>query len=266
MRKTCALLAALLLVSPTFAHDMYLLPARFLLEEGVLLSVGLHNGDSFPESEVSPVLERVRDLKLLSAAGAWDIQNLHVAGKTVQGEIRIPQSGSYVLTARTIPHAFQLLAKDFNAYLKEEGLEHVIAWREQHGETQSAGRERYSKYAKALLTTGGKNEFHTRPTGLAIEIVPEISPYDLKPGADLPIHILFRGNPASDLQVETSWASAGAPTKIVIVGRTDQQGRLAIPHLAPGKWRIHTVSMDRCKDSSAADWESSWASLTFELP
>jgi uncharacterized GH25 family protein len=266
MMKTCALFAALLLVSSAFAHDMYLLPARFLLEEGALLSVGLHNGDSFPDSEVSPVLERVRDMKLLSATAAWNIQNLHLAGKTVQGEVRVPQAGSYVLTARTIPHAFQLPAKDFIAYLKEEGLAHVIAWREQHGETQSAGRERYAKYAKALLTTGGKNEFHTRPTSLAIEIVPEISPYDLKPGANLPIRILFRGNPAPDLQVETSWASPGAPTKIVIVGRTNQQGRLTIPHLTPGKWRIHTVSMARCKDSSAADWESSWASLTFEIP
>jgi uncharacterized GH25 family protein len=205
-------------------------------------------------------------MKLLSATGAWNILNLHLSGKTVQGEIRIPQSGSYVLTARTMPHAFQLPAKDFNAYLKEEGLAHVIAWREQHGETQSAGRERYSKYAKALLTTGGNNEFHSRTTNLAIEIVPEISPYDLKPGADLPIRILLRGNPASDLQVETSWASPGSPTKIVIVGRTDQQGRLTISHLVSGKWRIHTVSMERCKDPAEADWESSWASLTFELP
>jgi uncharacterized GH25 family protein len=266
MRKTCALLAALLFVSSTFAHDMYLLPARFVLEEGMLLSVGLHNGDSFPDSEVSPVLERVRDMKLLSATGAWNILNLHLVEKTVQGEVRVPRAGSYVLTARTILHAFQLPAKDFNAYLKEEGLEHVIAWRQQHGETQTAGRERYAKHAKALLTTGGKNEFHSRATGLAIEMVPEISPYDLKPGADLPIRILLRGNPASDLQVETSWASAGTPTKIAIVGHTDQQGRLTIPHLAPGKWRTHTVSMERCKDSAEADWESSWASLTFELP
>jgi uncharacterized GH25 family protein len=205
-------------------------------------------------------------MKLLSATGAWDVQNLRVAGKTIQGETRIPQSGSFILTAHTIPHAFQLPAKDFNAYLKEEGLDQVIAWREQHKATQTPGRERYSKYAKALLTTGGKNEFHTRPAGLTIEIVPEISPYDLRPGADLPIQILLRGNPAPNLQVETSVATASAPTKIAIAGRTDPQGRLIIPRLTSGKWRIHTVSMERCKDPSVADWESSWASLTFELP
>jgi uncharacterized GH25 family protein len=261
-----ALLAALLLVSAAFAHDMYLLPARFALDEGTLLTIRLHNGDSFPASEVSPVLERVRDMKLLSATGAWNVQNIHVAEKTVQAEIRIPQSGSFILTAHTIPHAFQIPAKDFNAYLKEEGLNHVIAWREQHRQSQTTGRERYSKYAKALLTTDGRNEFHTHPAGLAIEIVPEISPYDLKPGADLPIQILLHGMPAPDLQVETSLANAGAITKIAIVGRTDQKGRLTIPHLASGKWRLHTVSMERCKDAAEADWESTWASLTFELP
>lgn len=264
--RSCVLVAAFLLGSATFAHDLYLLPAHFLLQEGTLLTIGLHNGDSFPGSEVSPVLERVRDMKLISAAGTWDVENLRVVGKTVLSEIRIPQAGSFILTARTIPHAFQLPAKKFNAYLKEEGLDHIVAWRQQHGEMQSRGMERYSKYAKSLLTTGGKNEFHTRPSGLTFEIVPEISPYDLKPGADLPIRILLSGKPALDLQVETSWVDGATPTRTAIVGHTDKQGRIVIPHLASGKWRIHTVSMERCQDADTADWESRWASLTFELP
>jgi uncharacterized GH25 family protein len=117
-----------------------------------------------------------------------------------------------------------------------------------------------------LLTTEGSNEFHSRPTGLAMEIVPEISPYDLKVGADLPVQVLLRGLPAVDVQVETSLASGGSPTKTTVLGRTDKAGRIVIPHVSTGKWRIHAVSMEQCKDTSVADWESSWASLTFELP
>lgn len=263
--RFCALLATLLIVSTGFAHDLYLMPARFVVTEHAVITVGLQNGDSFPESDVSPVLERVRDMRLISATRAWEMENLHVAGKSVQGEIRIPQAGSFVLTARTIPHAFLLGATEFNAYLKEEGLDHVLAWRQQHSETESAGRERYAKFAKALLTTGGNNSFHTAPVGLAMEIVPETSPYDLK-DTNLPIRILLDGKPLEDVQVETAWVNAGKPAKIVVVGRTDADGHLVIPGVSSGKWRIHSVFMERCKDQNVAEWESKWASLTFQLP
>jgi uncharacterized GH25 family protein len=266
MTRAFALFMGLLLVNAVFAHDLYLMPVRFVVQAGAVITVGLHNGDSFPESEISPALERERDMKLISAAGAWEVENLRVSGKIVQGEVRIPHAGSYIITAKTIPHAFQLGAKEFNAYLKEEGLAKVQEWRREHGAMQTAGRERYSKYAKALLTTGGSNEFHSRQAGLAMEIVPEISPYDLKVGADLPVQVLLRGLPAVDLQVEVSLASGALPTRTTVLGRTDKQGRIVIPHVSTGKWRIHAVSLERCKDASAADWESSWASLTFELP
>ena len=258
------LLAALLLVSATIAHDLYVMPVRFVLKGGALITVGLHNGDSFPESEVSPVLERVRDMKLLSAEGTSEVGNLHVAGKAVEGEVGIPRAGSYVLIARTVPNSFQLGAREFETYLKEEGLQSILDWRHQHGESGRPGRERYSKYAKALLMAGNGNEFHTRPVGLTIEIVPEVSPYDLKAGADFPVRVLLSGEPAPDLQVETAWAGAGAPTRTVIAGRTDKNGRIVIPRLSAGKWRIHSVYMERCMEPRVADWESFWTSLTVQ--
>jgi uncharacterized GH25 family protein len=259
------LLLALVFVAAVQAHDLYLLPVRFLVNEGEVISAGLHNGDAFPESEVSPVLERVRDMKLVSATGSVDVQDLHVSGNSVEGEVRIPASGAYVLIARTVPHAFQLSAKDFNAYLNEEGLTNALKWRKEHGETERPGRERYAKYAKALLTTGISNEIHTRPINFELEIVPQLSPYELKPGDGLPISVLLKGKPAVDLQVETSWAGNGSPTKTMIIGNTDREGKIVVPNLVPGRWRIHTVVMEPCPDVAAADWESRWASLTFEI-
>jgi uncharacterized GH25 family protein len=207
----------------------------------------------------------VRDMKLISPSGATDVKNVHLNGKEVEGEVRIAGTASYILTARTIPNVFQLGANEFNAYLREEGLEEAIFWRKEHGEAQNNARERYSKYAKALLTAGGSNELHAQAVGFLFEIVPEKSPYELQKGESLPVRILLRGKPASHLQVETSWAVTGTKTKTEIVGRTDVQGRIVIPHPTSGKWRIHSVSIERCEDPRAADWESNWASLTFEI-
>jgi hypothetical protein len=41
-------------------------------------------------------------------------------------------------------------------------------------------------------------------------------------------------------------------------------GRILIP-VKGGKWRLHAIQMERASDSEA-DWESFWATLTFEIP
>lgn len=182
----------------------------------------------------------------------------------MQGEAQIPWSGGLILTARTSSNAFTLGAEEFNAYLKEEGLSEVLEWRRMNGQTSLPGRERYSKYAKSLVTSGGNNNFHTKPVGLLIEIVPEMSPGELKAGDRLPLRVLFRGKPAAGLQIEAAWAGPNGGKKVTIAGRTDRNGRMEVPLGMPGKWRIHTLRMERCADSDIADWESYWASLTFE--
>jgi uncharacterized GH25 family protein len=46
--------------------------------------------------------------------------------------------------------------------------------------------------------------------------------------------------------------------------RTDSAGRVAFAITKPGLWLIKTVHMIEAPPDSGADWESLWASLTFE--
>jgi hypothetical protein len=48
------------------------------------------------------------------------------------------------------------------------------------------------------------------------------------------------------------------------VGTTDAMGRVLVP-VNSGKWRLHTLTMERSSDPDA-EWESFWAALTFEIP
>jgi hypothetical protein len=48
------------------------------------------------------------------------------------------------------------------------------------------------------------------------------------------------------------------------VGKTDATGRISIP-VTSGRWRLHTIHMERVSLADA-DWESLWATLTFEIP
>ena len=263
--KAIPLLTLLVVFGATAsAHDMYIMPASFFPGKGATITVGFHVGDSFPDSEVSGRLERLRDPKLIWRDGSGQFRNLRVDGKRDVGDAVVGGGGELIATVNTAPALIELDAAKFTKYLKHEGLTEIVEWRAQHGESAKSGKERYSKYAKGLLLAGTTDGFATHAIDHVIEIVPEASPYTLKPGDQLPIQVLFRGKPAAGLQIESSWASkTGRKTKLA--GRTGSDGRLKVPLSAAGLWRIHTIKMERCTEPAVADWESFWASLTFEM-
>ena len=259
MRKILILIAI-----PLVAHDLYFLPASFRVKAGDSIRVAFHNGDAFPESEAAAPIARLRDTNLLSASGAAPLNNLRASGKEVLADVTAPGSGDLLLTARTVPNFISMEPDKFEEYLKEEGLAHVLRWRAEHGESKQKSRERYSKYVKSLLLAGAPSGYFDHKVGLTLEIVPEANPSLVKPGASLPIRVLFRGQPAAGLQVETAFAAATGKTQVAVVGRTNADGRIVLPVAQSGRWRIHTLLMERCADPKAADWESFWASFTFE--
>jgi hypothetical protein len=247
------------------AHDLYLMPERFLVNSGATIEVEFHNGDSFPESEVAPRVARLEQASLLSSSRIAPVVNLHLSGKVVRGSVKVPGPGNLILTVRTTPNFIELEPAKFSAYLKEEGLNGVMEWRSAHHEESRAGRERYTKFAKSILLAGAPDDYYRHPAGLLIEIVPEVNPYTAASNGKFPVRVLFRGESASDLQMEMSSVTARG-SETTIVGRTDKDGRISAPLKGHGRYRLHTLRMERCSQPSAADWESYWASLTFEVP
>jgi hypothetical protein len=78
------------------------------------------------------------------------------------------------------------------------------------------------------------------------------------------VQVLFKGAPAKDVAIESAYLEAGK-AKIEIVGRTDAKGRVRVPIKAMGPHKLHALVMERCVEPKVADWESFWASLTFEI-
>lgn len=254
----------LTLASAALAHDLYIMPSTFQPRPGERVALGFHVGDSFPRSEVAGRLNKLIQPKISWSGGSVPVENLRVEGTRDMGDAVVSGTGSLMATVATIPNLIELEPAKFLSYLQHEGLDEVIAWRASHGEEKKPGKERYSKYAKALLKSGAPDVYFKQPSGLIIEIIPESDPYALKPGDELPIQVLFRGKPFAGLQIEASWA-AGQEGKTMAAGRTGPDGRARIKLPAAGQWRLHTIRMERCSDAATADWESFWASLTFEM-
>ena len=262
--RSLLILLSVSVAAPVLAHDLYLLPRIFHVKAGQQLRVAFHNGDSFPESEVAPKPPRLQSAQILGHAATVPVSGLKVAGKETLGQVKVPGTGSLLLSVRTIPNSIELAPPKFLDYLKEEGLQEVIEWRSKNGENEKPGRERYTKFAKSLLQSGASDSFYSHSLDFPIEIIPLADPYAIHAGGNLPVRVMFQGKPAAGLQLETAWAS-GTEHKTIVVGKTGANGEISVPLPKAGLWRLHSLKMERCAEPAVADWESSWASLTFEI-
>jgi nitrite reductase/ring-hydroxylating ferredoxin subunit len=258
-------LLALAAAGPLLAHDLYIMPETFRPKAGQTITVALHNGDAFPESEGPPSLERLHDTRLLSGASPLVLEHFRDEHKALVSTTLIPAggSGSLIFTASLSANSRSYDAKKFATYVEEEGLGMIAAYRKQHGEESGPIKELYSKFAKALIFTGAPSAFSTHPVGMKIEIVPAVDPGTLKAGASLPVKVLFDGKPAAGLSVECTH-STGAAAKGEVVGHTDKAGRVSVP-LVNGRFRITTGMSRRNADQNAANWETFFATLTFAI-
>jgi uncharacterized GH25 family protein len=238
------------------AHYTYVMPDAFTVRAGDAIVVGFHSGDGFPES--SAILERLQEPTVRTDGASTPIGAVKADGKRLVASVTMPAASHVILTAVNAAAVEQMKGPSFEKYLAEEGLHDIIKDRAARGETEALGRERYSMYAKAILATGAAGNGFALVTGLPIEIVPEKDPYRIPAGEQLPVRVLLKGKPVSGALVVAS--TVGATPQAV--GRTDDEGRLSVP-VSPGKWRLHTIAMERVEDP-AVDWESFWATLTFE--
>jgi uncharacterized GH25 family protein len=125
-------------------------------------------------------------------------------------------------------------------------------------------REAYSRHSKALVRVGDADGgVIDRPMNLRLELIAEPDLLYAQPNAPRYFRLLHDGKPlAGALVVAARPGTADNDLRI----RTDTDGRAVFRLRAPGMWRVAAVHMIDAPGNVAADWESLWASLTFELP
>jgi uncharacterized GH25 family protein len=256
-----ALLAALLSVARLAAHDFWIDPSSFRPAPGQRVTVRLRVGQHFRGDPVP------RDPSLLQrfsviAPGGGESPIPGVPGAEPAGFATMTAQGLTLLTYASGRSPVSLDGAKFESYLSEEGLEAVSAVRARKSQSAASVKEVFSRYAKSFLDVGGKGGTgYDRVLGLTLELIPEKDPTSLTSGAELPVRLLFRGKPLAGVLV-TALPHDKPDTKIT--ARTDAAGRARLRLDQPGEWLVKAVHMIPAPAETAADWESFWASLTFE--
>lgn len=256
------LLAAVSLASVARAHDLWVVPGKFQLKPGEKASLFINSGDRYPESQALLDGARIARFTLHTSAGESPLSNWRADGKSLVSEVSVAEAGTAVVTLELKPQVIRLTAEHFNDYLARDGLPQILRLRAELGEVDQPVFERYAKWAKTILKVGEfEDELWSQPAGIKIEIVPESKPFNLRAGDEISVRVFFDGAPLAGVVV--LGGRAGGPAG-ELRGWTDAQGRASFTLPAAGRFYLHAVHMTRVKEDPAAQWESFWATLTFE--
>ncbi|HVR39517.1 MAG TPA: DUF4198 domain-containing protein [Thermoanaerobaculia bacterium] len=244
-----SLLTALLLLAATGvpAHDFWIEPSTFRPTPGTTVAASLRVGVDFAGDPVPRSTQLFETFVARDAKGTKDVVGFE--GRDPAGYVRVENPGVTIVGYRSKANPLELPAEKFEQYLRDEGLESIIAWRASHGQSKTPGHELFFRFAKSIIGAG------TAPNtnfGYRFELIPE---------SDTQFRVLHEGKPIANILVIA--LHRDDPTAR-FRARSDRNGRVKLPLAKNGVWLVKAVHMVPAPAGTNADWESLWASVTFE--
>lgn len=264
MKKTIAIISVILISSIVFAHEYVMLAYKYKVQKGDTLEVHLFVADGFNIQLERPLQkEAIQKFELISKNGTTDLL-LHQADQTLPiVNTKVDFDGLGLIHMERDYARISLATKKFKEYIKEDHLENISVGNDAATKMQ---RERYTRYLKILVQSGKDttSDLYKKTIGQNFEIVLLQNPYLLHKGNVLQAKILFMGKPLVN-KIITARNRIGNENTMVATSRTDAKGICTFKLLRKGEWFIHATHMIPCLDKTDSDWESFWASYSFEI-
>lgn len=275
-KRTPFVLLLLALTAPLlYGHDLFVKLDTYFVGANSTAVIPILNG-TFQVSQNSITRDRVPDISVVSPTGRERVDTTAwlAEGDTTFLTITTGNAGTYVVGASTNPRDLGLAAADFNEYLAHDGIPDVLAARERDNELDKDVWERYSKHVKAVFRVGEPKRWwqfwrdeegteYQTVLGYPAEIVPLVNPYELEVGGEIEVRCLVDGSPTANQYVMIG-GQAGDEVFEVRGSRTDDDGAVTFTLDAPGRYYLEFINMVPSPVEDI-DYESKWATLTFEL-
>jgi uncharacterized GH25 family protein len=243
------------------AHDLWLEPSSYRPAPHGIVTVRLRVGQDFIGDAVPADPAGIETFVLRGTRR--DTPIVTHAGAEPAGRIDLQDAGLHAIGYRSLPSAVSEDAQTFSAFLRDAGLDDVLALRERRGEANGRARQMFSRFAKSLVSVGvTATPGRDRALGFRLELIAERDPYSLPLGTALPVRLMFEGHALAGALVTA--ISKDAPDEKV-KARTDVSGRVRLLLPRGGPWLVRAARVLPAA-RPPAEWETLWASLTFELP
>lgn len=257
-----ALVFAVSFSADAFAHEYWFEPETFFPAAKEKTAVHLYVGDGLTKDrEERPFqTEKTPVFKLFSTKNTLDLKSSLTENAMPVYTFSADENGNYLLAMERNWSYIKLEASKFEDYLREDGIEFIIAERAKLGESKNEGGERYSRYLKSLLQVGDqRTDVYKKNLGMKLEIVPLENPYAKKVGDKIKFQIFFDGKPLADRTIFADNRNSETQKS-----KTDKDGKATFRLDRSGLWIVRLVNMQRCQaNCGEAVWESFWGAITF---
>ncbi len=252
--------ALITLCAPLLAHDMWIEPTAFFPQTGQMVAIKLRVGQEVIGDPIPRSTALINQFIVVDAEGRKPVVGRE--GFDPAGYIRATSSGLNVVGYFSNASSVELAPEKFSAYLKEEGLDSILALRAKNKQTNLKVNEQFFRCAKSLVLLGPPTQAQADKTlGFILELVAERNPYTLRIGEELPLRLTYENRPLAGALVVAMNRLNPADKQ---TARTDKDGRVRMKLASTGMWMIKAVHMVPGAANSGADYASYWASLTFE--
>ena len=261
-RRRCLTLVSVFLCTATLsAHEFWIEPSTFAPAPGKIIGIRARVGNGVLGDPVPRDPSLLQELVVDAGNGPTPVVGRD--GADPAGLLRVAANGMHVVGYLGKPTPVELPAAKFNDYLKEEGLETILAERTRLKTADKSARELFTRCAKTLVLAGpARRDQRDRQLGFPLELLSETNPYVLTAGNEFTFTLRYRGRPLGGALVTAIRRQDGQRLSV----RSDAAGRARFVLPAGGGWLVKSVHMTAAPANVDADWVSYWASLTFDIP
>ncbi len=287
MKKAIFLLVVCFVLS---SHDMFLKLDSYFLEPDKPALIKLYNG-TFDKSDNVIDRNRMADVSLVGGGvrtavdtALWsEKDSMTLLNFNTKGE------GTWIAGVSIKPKLIEMKADEFNEYLVHDGVSDMLKWRKENNALDKDAIEQYSKHVKTIFQVGDHTTSDYKTSlGYPLEFIPLENPYEMHPGHDLKIKLLWQGQPLTNQLVyignkesaedqahkhnheddqahDHSHGDGDDHTHDLSGGLlTDSAGIVSVPIDKKGIHYLRTIHLIN-SDKEGLTHESNWATLTFEI-
>ncbi|HLK30304.1 MAG TPA: DUF4198 domain-containing protein [Puia sp.] len=251
MKRTISFILVFLISIVLSAHEFWLQPDKFIYEPGDEINVRFMVGENFEGENWSGDSSKVQSLSFYQHNIEDDLSK-NISGKGDSLQFNCYEEGNVMIAFSSKNSFLQLDAAKFNEYLKEDGLQNAIDYRQQHSETDSGSREYYQRSVKTLIQIGKQTDnIFSKQTDLPIDIIPISNPYLIKKNAKFSATIFFKKQLLSNALIKI-WHSENNKTKEQEL-ITNEKGEISFDVSPNGRWMISTVKMEHIDNDEKSE-------------
>jgi hypothetical protein len=261
-------IAALLAAPMASAHEFWIEPPEFQVQNDAPFVADLRNGELFEGTRQSFYATRNTRLDITigdetTAVGGrmGDRPAIQMPAPGTDGLMIIAhEAAPSSLTYKEWPKFLSFAAhKDFD---QAEAIHTARGWEKE------GFKETYTRHSKSLVAVGN-GAGSDRELGLATEFVALDNPYVAGFDGVFDVALFYQGAPRADAQIEVYARDANDAVTVTTI-RTDGRGRAAIPVTSGMDYLLDAVVLREAEGATTvADgpvWETLWASMTFAVP